>query len=623
MKFRQKWPTNTNEYFVGTAYNNSETARTKEDCAMHIKRFLQTTLLILAVGIATAYDSLSGNGDEAETIELGNEQLGEFAPPDAFEEGSAHPYYGSENEWNRRFFYEHNKEYYKRRGQRQMLDLVEGRPQETEQYCRELLAHDPEDLESLFNLAVALAHQDELHKAMEIVRTALERGLPMERFLAGPRDILKPLTDSAPFKKLAETYEIHLLHGPMIGRVTSHSAGFWVRTLNESPVQVIASENRNLANPTKTSIGFTRATDDYTTTLELSGLEPDVTYFYDVYVDGRSMFNRDPPAFRTFPEANSGAKYSVAFGGGAGYVPEHEKIWDVVRGRHPLAFLAMGDNVYMNMPEQPSGFHEYTYYRRQSRPEFRRLSASCSIYAIWDDHDAATDDCWLGPYKDKPTWKMALLDFFKLNWINPSYGSPEWPACYFSFSIADVDFFMLDGRFYRTNPFADDPTMLGPVQKQWLLNGLKKSTALFKVIASPVPWTFATKGKALDTWSGFRDERNEIFDFLAEHRIGGVVLISADRHRSDAWKIDRDNGYPLYEFESSRLTNQHSHPLIPEALFGYNEKNSFGLLDFDLGKSDPTINYQIVNIDNQVVYSLVICRSALSHVEKKLSQNLK
>ena len=41
--------------------------------------------------------------------ELGKEEIGEFAPPDAYLDGSKHPYYGSENEWNRRFFFEHNK----------------------------------------------------------------------------------------------------------------------------------------------------------------------------------------------------------------------------------------------------------------------------------------------------------------------------------------------------------------------------------------------------------------------------------------------------------------------------------------------------------------------------------
>ena len=176
-----------------------------------------------------------------------------------------------------------------------------------------------------------------------------------------------------------------------------------------------------------------------------------------------------------------------------------------------------------------------------------------------------------------------------------------------------VDFFMLDGRFYRTNPYDANPTMLGPAQKAWLKKALKESKGSLKVIASPVPWVFATKGEAWDTWNGFKDERTEIFDFLAENKIEGVILISADRHRSDAWKIERPNGYPLYEFESSRLTNEHVHALIPQALFGYNEKQSFGLLTFDTTISDPTVTYEIYSIINEMIHSLTLKKSALSH----------
>ena len=56
------------------------------------------------------------------------------------------------------------------------------------------------------------------------------------------------------------------------------------------------------------------------------------------------------------------------------------------------------------------------------------------------------------------------------NWINPSYGGgEEQPGVWFDFSIGEVDFFMLDCRFYRT---PDVNTMLGPVQLQWLQDKL-------------------------------------------------------------------------------------------------------------------------------------------------------
>jgi alkaline phosphatase D len=544
--------------------------------------------------------------------ELGKETLGEFAPPDAYEEGSQHPYYGSENEWNRRFFYEHNKRFYKRRGQRQMLDIVEGRYQEAADYCRELLETDPNDLESLYNLAIAHAYLGNQEDAITTVKKAVGAGLPFSRFLAGPREILKPLTELDEFKKIAKQYNLTLLHGPMVGCLTDQSARFWVRTLEEAKVQIQLSESEKMTNPVISKIVNSQEKHDYTALIDIDGLQPATDYHYNVTIDGKPAFDDKLPVFRTYPEKGKGAVFSVGFGGGAGYVPTNERIWDVIQSHNPSAFLFMGDNVYINMPEQPNGVHYYTYYRRQARPEFRRLVASSAAYAIWDDHDSSTDDVWMGPYKNKPAWKLPLFEVFRQNWNNPDYDDPEWPGCWFNFNIADVEFFMLDGRFYRTNPYLEKPTMLGPVQKKWLLKQLKNSQAKIKVIASPVPWSLASKGEARDTWNGFKEERKEIFDFLAANKISGVILLSADRHRSDAWKIEHPDIYPLYEFSSSRLTNQHFHELMPNALFGYNEKQSFGLLTFETGSSDPKITFQIYSIDDEQIHSLTIKKSDIS-----------
>ena len=92
-----------------------------------------------------------------------------------------------------------------------------------------------------------------------------------------------------------------------------------------------------------------------------------------------------------------------------------------------------------------------------------------------------------------------------------------------------------------------------------------------------------------------------------------MVLLSADRHRSDAWKIERENGYGFYEFSSSRLTNQHVHSRMEKAgaLFSYNELQSFGLVTFDTSAGDPTVNYEVVNIDGDKPFTLEVKRSQL------------
>ena len=87
----------------------------------------------------------------------------------------------------------------------------------------------------------------------------------------------------------------------------------------------------------------------------------------------------------------------------------------------------------------------------------------------------------------------------------------------------------------------------------------------------------------------------------------------SDRHRSDAWKIPRENGYDLYDFMSSKLTNVISHKLIEGMLFGYNEECSFGKLDIDTEKGDPELTYTIVNIDGEKIDSITLKHSQLQH----------
>ena len=170
---------------------------------------------------------------------------------------------------------------------------------------------------------------------------------------------------------------------------------------------------------------------------------------------------------------------------------------------------------------------------------------------------------------------------------------------------------MLDGRYYRNLKDESMPTMLGPVQRQWLLDTIQKSTGKLLVLCSPVPWVFEAKGDSKDTWNGFQQERNLIFDFLHQQQKNGVLLMSADRHRSDLWKINREQGYPLYEFNSSRLTNQHVHKEMPGAVFSYNKKQSFGTVDFDTTVDDPTITYRVVSIDGEEVHRHTVRLSEL------------
>ncbi|MHC4461149.1 MAG: alkaline phosphatase D family protein [Planctomycetota bacterium] len=509
----------------------------------------------------------------------------------------------------------YSAEQYKQVSRNAISRIVDGRHDNAIKQFENYLKKHPGDLESLYGLAVAYAQKKDIGKAMAYTRQAVDAGLPFGRFLAGPRDLLKPLTDSTEFKELAKEHIAahisELLHGPMLGCVTDSSAKFWVRTANEVPVQVSLCELKKSDTLTKSTVR-TDKNRDYTAVIAVEGLKPDTCYWYSLMVNNVSWSTKW--VFRTFPALGAKSKFQIGFGGGAGYTPQHERMWKTIAANNLTAFLLLGDNVYIDNPTRRP-VQQYCYYRRQSRPEFRSFITATPIYAIWDDHDFTTNDGWGGPEIRQPEWKIPVWHTFMNNWNNPYYagGSEDQPGCWFDFSITDVDFFMLDGRYYRTNPKRKNPYMLGPAQKKWLFKKLKASKATFKVLASPVPWAFGTKPGSRDPWQGYKQEREEIFSFLEANKINGVFLISADRHRSDVWKIERPNGYALYEFESSKLTNIHTHELMPGRLFGYNKKCSFGLLSFDTTTPDPQVTYRIISIDNEVIYTFSLRRSQLTY----------
>jgi len=475
------------------------------------------------------------------------------------------------------------------------------------------------DAEACFVKALAYAQIGKADSAMAYVKKSLEWGLTIDRY-QGPHEMLVPLNKLPEFKKFIKMKGETIVHGPMVGYTTSSTAKFWLRTFQASKVQIVLSENKTFNKEILSEELQTEEKSEFTAKIDAKGLSANTTYFYKIKIDGKVQ--KRIYEFRTQPVEGHPNEVTIAFGGGAAYIPWHSYMWNTLDSHNLNAMLLLGDNVYIDYPEYPE-IQRYCYYQRQSKPEFRNFSSGTPILSIWDDHDFGDNDEYGGKEIDSPKWKRPVYEVFRNQFANPYYGGgDENPGVWYDFQIADVDFFMLDCRYYREPSSADgnikDPQMLGPVQLKWLKEKLLESKGTFKVIVSSVPWAYGAKAGMsgrFDTWRGYKKERKEIFDFLAENKIEGVVLLSADRHRSDLWKIERDNGYPLYEMESSKLINMHTHECMddPERIFCYNEKCSFGKVIFNTKSPDPAVRYEIWSIDNEKVEEYTIKLSELKH----------
>ena len=514
---------------------------------------------------------------------------------------------------------------YKRVHQYALRRIINGNAKRVEKDLRAHAAEHPADPETWFMLACAASAAGRKAEGTAYLERAHDLGLPAGRFLAGPRKLLALYDDTTLIRRLHTEFRHRPVHGPLVGAVSIADARIWLRTSGERNVAAVCTTAAS-ATPI-TAKGRTSARDDFTSVLHLRGLRPSTTYSGRLVIDGQTV-SGDEGAFRftTPPPRGPHDPVRLGFGGGAGYVPQHERMWSTIQGGRFDLLLLLGDNIYIDHPKRPI-VQRYTYHRRQSRPEWRALTRAIPTFTIWDDHDFGTNDCWVGPDLDQPAWKVPVFNVFRQNWANPGYGdvpprpglpfaltlpTKTRPGCWYTFAWGAIDFFMLDGRMYREKPNEESTTsMLGPRQKAWLFNALAASTATFKVICSPVPFEYRTKGNSKDTWNGFRAERTEVFDFLTKRKIEGVVLLSADRHRSDAWVIARPGDYALHEFNSSRLTNQHVHQTKKDAIFSYNAKQSFGSVTLDPRPGNPTVVYDVIDIDGVRQHRLVLPGSKL------------
>ncbi|MBT4694386.1 MAG: alkaline phosphatase [Planctomycetaceae bacterium] len=500
---------------------------------------------------------------------------------------------------------------YKRVHQEILKMIVDGKQKQAIMALREIVSVVPRDGESRYMLAVAYAAEGQLEAAVTSVAKALDLGIPRSRFFGGTKTGLEPLQKMEEFHALFSD-ATPLVHGPMLGQNTGTGISIWIRTASACVVKVTIREPGS-SDSVGTGTGQSLAATDYTAVVRVDGLLTNHNYEYTLTLGGDRL--AEVYKFHTLAAKHQQTKFRVAFGGGAGFVPANEYAWNTIGQQRPDVLMLLGDNVYSDAPEMPEMQH-YCYYRRQSRPEFRSLVSQVPVYTIWDDHDFGTNDCQGGPLVEEPYWKVPVWNVFKNNWVNPKYGNGGiQPGCWYDYYVGNVHFIMLDGRTYRDLRPSDEsrPTMLGPAQIKWLQRTIKESSGVFTVLVSPVPWVFSAKGDSKDTWNGFKKERNDIFDVVKQSGRSGVLLMSADRHRSDLWKIQREGMYPLYEFNSSRLTNQHVHPEMAGAEFSYNKKQSFGIVEFDTTISDPTVEYLIINIDGKKIHSREITRSEITN----------
>ena len=322
--------------------------------------------------------------------------------------------------------------------------------------------------------------------------------------------------------------------GPMIGHVAGNRALIWIKGSNHAKATIRVSASANMADAAATEPRELTGDTAFAATIEVTGLRAATRYFYDVQLDGEVVTPRPAASFVTAPAPGAAGKLRFAFVSCVGYRGYMAAAgWgEMAEQRNFDLVLMLGDNHYANTSDLAKQRADYTMHRKVAG--FRELAAQVPFVGIWDDHD-------FGPNNSDGTLpgKENSLRAFKEFWANAAFGEPENPGCYHRFSRGDVDFFMLDVRYYRSpdNAPKDDPgkTMLGAKQMEWLKRELKASKAKVKFIAAGSE--FQTNGTE-DSFAVYAAERRALLDFLKAEIGDGVVFLSGDRHFTAGYQVE-------------------------------------------------------------------------------------
>ena len=136
------------------------------------------------------------------------------------------------------------------------------------------------------------------------------------------------------------------------------------------------------------------------------------------------------------------------------------------------------------------------------------------------------------------------------------------------------------------------------------------------ILASSTMWSdYVSAGK--DSWGVFDPEgREELFRFIEDNRIGGVLLISGDRHGARGFTIPRPSGFQFYEFEGASLGGRSGPPVTqPDwttQLYGFSGIYAFSEFEFELGSTEPTVTFRLFQEDGKIIYEKTLSRSQLT-----------
>jgi alkaline phosphatase D len=387
----------------------------------------------------------------------------------------------------------------------------------------------------------------------------------------------------------------YLALGPLLGDVTSTNAKMWVKASGPALLSIAVGREENLSDRVGFKAPKLEPSSFYSAQVLVNDLEADTRYYYAVLIDGELATPRPFPSFVTAPRQGTAGHQRFAFVSCVGYHGfDSAAAWADLATRTNFDLLLMlGDNHYGNTSDPAKHFEMLGVQRRL--PGYAEICRRLPQYAIWDNHDYGPE-----PADKRAPGKAESLRAFKMLWPNPAYGEKDNPGVYFKFTRGDVDFFMTDDRYARdpnNAPEDGHKSYLGEKQLAWLKRELLASKAKIKVLGSGGEWQTHSQAAS---WASFLRERNDLFKFIEDHGITGVLLVSGDRHFTAAYQA----AGKFIEVTSGPMGSSNASPApAPEMFWNGGRKGKFYcIFDINTAAAEPRVTLEIYQASEGLVF---------------------
>ena len=368
--------------------------------------------------------------------------------------------------------------------------------------------------------------------------------------------------------------------GPMVGHVDATTAFLWMRPDREGVYTLhVRGAGREI------SVDATASAErDRCLTWCVTGLEPGASYAYRV-LQGEALIVGGPQCrFSTAPDEP--AHVALAFGSCAASDPS--TVWSAIELAGAEGLVLLGDTPYIDTCDLESAREKHRRFLEV--PELARLARSIPVWGTWDDHDFGANDSD-GRLIGKENTRRAFVE----HRAHASYGTGS-EGIYTAFRRGPIEVFLLDTRWFARTEVDNEgrPTLLGAAQWRWLEEGLRASTAPFKLLACGMIWDDKENSES-DDWGSFPHERERLERFLGTAGITGAVLIGGDIHVSRhlrypetleraGYVLDQLIVSPLHERVIPSLDVPH-----PALLWSAREPRVFLLLEGDSRREEPVL----------------------------------